>query len=130
MSCRNRPRKQSRPSRFPPIPINGPDLTSQLPEALLQHILFCLPLEDAITASSLSKAWLGAWKSLPVLSFRFNQHVANAEGEQAMGLEELAKKVDDSLETLKTQRAFIKSFFLHIDLNPTEGGNFDINQDP
>ncbi|KAF7843431.1 putative F-box protein [Senna tora] len=46
------------------IKIDNSDKISCLPEALWHHILFLLPLEDAVTTSSVSKEMLKAWTSL------------------------------------------------------------------
>ncbi|KAF7843434.1 F-box/LRR-repeat protein [Senna tora] len=68
------PNKATMSSRIPhgaisTIKIDNYDKISCLPEALWHHILFLLPLEDAVTTSSVSKEMLKAWTSLPILEF-------------------------------------------------------------
>ncbi|XP_056863735.1 FBD-associated F-box protein At3g49020-like isoform X2 [Raphanus sativus] len=45
------------------------DMISELPEALLLHILSYAPTKDVIATSVLSKRWRSVWKMVPKLSF-------------------------------------------------------------
>ncbi|XP_010462950.1 PREDICTED: probable F-box protein At1g60180 [Camelina sativa] len=45
------------------------DLISSLPDAILQHILFFVPTQLAITTSVLSRRWRHVWSDTPSLSF-------------------------------------------------------------
>ncbi|KAF7843433.1 LRR receptor-like serine/threonine-protein kinase IOS1 [Senna tora] len=74
------------------IKIDNYDKISCLPEALWHHILFLLPLEDAVTTSSVSKEMLKAWTSLPILEFDLD----HKEGED---LEKFIGSINHSLAT-------------------------------
>ncbi|XP_020879881.1 F-box/FBD/LRR-repeat protein At2g04230-like isoform X2 [Arabidopsis lyrata subsp. lyrata] len=50
------------------------DRISDLPEALLLHILSSLPTEKAIATSVLSKRWRSLWKMVPKLKFDYKFH--------------------------------------------------------
>ncbi|KAG7564970.1 F-box-like domain superfamily [Arabidopsis suecica] len=54
--------------------INKEDRISDLPEALLLHILSSLPTEKAIATSVLSKRWRSLWKMMPKLKFDYKFH--------------------------------------------------------
>jgi hypothetical protein len=43
------------------------DRISDLPDALLQHVLSLLPVDEAVQTSVLARRWRGLWKSVPVL---------------------------------------------------------------
>ncbi|KAK2990256.1 hypothetical protein RJ640_014708 [Escallonia rubra] len=45
------------------------DRISQLPELILHHILSFLPTKEAARTSALSKTWLSAWSTNPILDF-------------------------------------------------------------
>ncbi|XP_073104318.1 F-box/FBD/LRR-repeat protein At1g13570 isoform X2 [Elaeis guineensis] len=45
------------------------DMISSLPKDILDKILMCLPLRDAIQTSFLSRTWRHAWTSMPALLF-------------------------------------------------------------
>ena len=47
------------------------DWISELPEPILDHILFFMPTKDAVRTIVLSKRW----HSLPRYNFRFNEEV-------------------------------------------------------
>lgn len=49
------------------IRIDCLDRISALPEAILQHIMSFLPVDQLVRTSVLSKAWLRAWITFPVL---------------------------------------------------------------
>ena len=53
------------------------DHTCKLPEPLLQHIMFFLPVEDAAWTSILSKTWWNACVLIPVFTFDFDECVFN-----------------------------------------------------
>ncbi|KAG7560167.1 F-box domain [Arabidopsis thaliana x Arabidopsis arenosa] len=54
--------------------MNKEDRISDLPEALLLHILSSLPTEKAIATSVLSKRWRSLWKMVPKLKFDYKFH--------------------------------------------------------
>ncbi|KAF7843426.1 F-box/LRR-repeat protein [Senna tora] len=117
MSYRTRKRKQSKPSKsyssssYSSSTI-GSDQISNLPESILEHILLYLPVDDAISLSSVSKTLLRAWNSLPALDFHFD--VANIADEY--NLQQVVNSIDESLSTLKESKAIIQSFILNINL--------------
>ncbi|KAF7843890.1 putative ribonuclease H protein [Senna tora] len=84
--------------------LDGSDHMSCLPDPLLQHILFYVPLQDVITMSCLSKYWLHTWRTLPTFIFHFNHVRASAD----ITLEELFNLVDDSLSALKECKGHVK----------------------
>ncbi|XP_050224283.1 F-box/FBD/LRR-repeat protein At1g13570-like [Mercurialis annua] len=45
------------------------DRISDLPENVLENILLCLPIRDAVRTSSLSKKWRNKWEDAPQLIF-------------------------------------------------------------
>ncbi|KAF8650785.1 hypothetical protein HU200_063689 [Digitaria exilis] len=45
----------------------GDDLTRELPDALLHHVLSFLPVDEAVQTSVLARRWLHLWKDMPVL---------------------------------------------------------------
>ncbi|KAF3582166.1 hypothetical protein Bca4012_033299 [Brassica carinata] len=54
------------------------DRISELPEALLLHILSYVPTKDVIATSVLSKRWRSLWKMVPKLEFEFDmEHVSS-----------------------------------------------------
>ncbi|CAL9247108.1 unnamed protein product [Arabidopsis halleri] len=54
--------------------VNKEDRISELPEALLLHILSSLPTETVIATSVLSKSWKSLWKMVPNLKFDSRYH--------------------------------------------------------
>ncbi|KAF7843427.1 F-box/LRR-repeat protein [Senna tora] len=91
---------------------------SCLPNELLEHILLFLPLQDAITMSSLSKTWLHVWNSLPIRKFHFDY----VKGSDDFALREFVNSVDESLSTLKQRKSFIASFSLSMNLKSQQEG--------
>ncbi|KAJ4870740.1 FBD-associated F-box protein [Raphanus sativus] len=55
------------------------DMISELPEALLLHILSSVPTRDAIATSVLSKRWRSLWKMVPKLDFESNIEQVSSE---------------------------------------------------
>ncbi|KAH0886263.1 hypothetical protein HID58_062359 [Brassica napus] len=55
------------------------DMISELPEALLLHILSYVPTEDVIATSVLSKRWRSLWKMVPKLEFESNIEQVSSE---------------------------------------------------
>ncbi|KAG8378302.1 hypothetical protein BUALT_Bualt08G0123300 [Buddleja alternifolia] len=49
------------------------DRISNLPDAVLQHILGSIELKQAVQTSILSKRWKNLWSSLPDLDFDFKR---------------------------------------------------------
>ncbi|CAL4980793.1 unnamed protein product [Urochloa decumbens] len=45
----------------------GEDRISELPDALLHHVLSLLPVDEAVRTSVLARRWRGLWKGVPVL---------------------------------------------------------------
>lgn len=46
-----------------------PDIISNLPLNVLEHILMCLPIRDAVRTGILSSKWRYKWVSIPELVF-------------------------------------------------------------
>lgn len=105
------------------------DRISQLPEPIMEQILFRLPAMDAIRMSLSSRTWQGLWNSLPVSDFDFLTDPAF--GRYRYGhyggyvpyfynrsrAEKLITRVDESLKILKEQeplhqKRIIESFRL------------------
>ncbi|XP_056853949.1 FBD-associated F-box protein At3g49020-like isoform X3 [Raphanus sativus] len=55
------------------------DMISELPEALLLHILSSVPTKDVIATSVLSKRWRSLWKMVPNLKLYFNMEYYSSE---------------------------------------------------
>ncbi|KAG2308364.1 hypothetical protein Bca52824_028112 [Brassica carinata] len=55
------------------------DMISELPEALLLHILSYVPTKDVIATSVLSKRWRSLWKMVPKLEFKSNVEQVSSE---------------------------------------------------
>ncbi|XP_048633737.1 FBD-associated F-box protein At3g49020 [Brassica napus] len=76
------------------------DMISELPEALLLHILSYVPTEDVIATSVLSKRWKSLWKMVPKLEFKFLSML----------------RIDDVYRLLILHKApFLESFHLKIE---------------
>ncbi|OIV89091.1 hypothetical protein TanjilG_28130 [Lupinus angustifolius] len=91
---------------------------SHLPDEIMQHILFFLPIHDAASTSILSKTWLRVWNSLPVFTFTFDQ--------QNLGLTvpEFVNRVNQSLSPLQSNKAVIKEFLVVMNLSIQEHKDF------
>ncbi|KAH7859535.1 hypothetical protein Vadar_002292 [Vaccinium darrowii] len=55
----------------------GEDRISDLPDAILHHILFLLPIKSTAQTGVLSKRWRSIWTSLPDLDFTTITHFPN-----------------------------------------------------
>ncbi|KAF7843430.1 F-box/LRR-repeat protein [Senna tora] len=104
------------------IKIDNSDKIFCFPKDLWHHILFLLPLEDAVTTSSVSKAMLKAWTSLPILEFHFD----HKDGED---LGKFVRSINDSLSVLKQHRAFINTFSLKLDMESEDLDDLDLISD-
>ncbi|PQM37361.1 putative FBD-associated F-box protein [Prunus yedoensis var. nudiflora] len=77
------------------------DRISQLPESIMQQILFRLPAQDAVRMSFLSTTWKSLWNSLPVSEFNF--YMESEDGlhlKRKRSEEESVTSVDESLRVL------------------------------
>ncbi|KAJ4902920.1 FBD-associated F-box protein [Raphanus sativus] len=79
------------------------DRISELPEALLLHILSSVPTKDVIATSVLSKRWRSLWKMVPKLRFKSDvDHVSSEDVyrllilHKAPFLESLHLEIDDT----------------------------------
>ncbi|KAM3375038.1 hypothetical protein P3S68_013752 [Capsicum galapagoense] len=96
------------------------DRISQLPDPVLQHILFFLPAKDAALTSVLSKTWLRVWNLLPISTFDFDQNdslwklllTEVEESKEADIRDGFQSVIDDSLINLRFQKAIIEKFRL------------------
>ncbi|XP_070006019.1 F-box/LRR-repeat protein At3g58930-like [Nicotiana sylvestris] len=101
------------------------DRISQLPDPILQHILFFLPPKDAAQTSVLSKTWLKVWNLLPVFTFDFDQNLSirellstEKEGtKQADVRDAFLRIIEGSLINLRIQKAIIEKFRLSLKLS-------------
>ncbi|CAL0335214.1 unnamed protein product [Lupinus luteus] len=91
---------------------------SNLPDAILQHILFFLPIHDAASTSSLSKTWLRVWNSLPVFTFTFSQR------NLGLAVPDFVNRVNQSLSPLHSNKAVIEEFFVSMNLSIQEHKDF------
>lgn len=99
------------------------DRISQLPEHIIHHILFFMPLKDAARTSTLSMTWRQAWNSLPRSDFRFSSPNSSysfvSEEEKAEFVEkteQFIKSVDEALLPLREQKKIIQRFSLRMNL--------------
>ncbi|XP_060190247.1 F-box/LRR-repeat protein 25-like [Lycium barbarum] len=101
------------------------DQISQLPDPILQHILFFLPAKDAAQISVLSKTWLKVWNLLPVFTFDFHNDLSlwkllsteKEESEQADIRDAFLSIIDGSLINLRIQKAKIEKFRISLKLS-------------
>ncbi|PHU15137.1 hypothetical protein BC332_16342 [Capsicum chinense] len=101
------------------------DRISQLPDPVLQHILFFLPAKDAALTSVLSKTWLRVWNLLPISTFDFDQNdslwklllTEVEESKEADIRDGFQSVIDDSLINLRFQKAIIEKFRLSLKLS-------------
>ncbi|WZZ54493.1 hypothetical protein YC2023_054600 [Brassica napus] len=63
------------------------DRISELPEALLLHILSYVPTKDVIATSVLSKRWRSLWKMVPKLEFEFDMEHVSSEAVYSLHLD-------------------------------------------
>ncbi|XP_057984349.1 putative FBD-associated F-box protein At5g56700 [Hevea brasiliensis] len=87
---------------------------TELPEALVLHILFFLPPRDAARTSILSKTWRRFWNSLPTENFRFNYSSKRKDSEAVKRMDKFIKSIDDSLQRLQGRMAKIGTFCLFL----------------
>ncbi|KAG7560166.1 FBD domain [Arabidopsis thaliana x Arabidopsis arenosa] len=83
------------------------DRISELPEALLLHILSSLPTETVIATSVLSKSWTSLWKMVPNLKFDSKYHHTFSENvcrslisHRTPFLESLHLRIEDESDAL------------------------------
>ncbi|XP_070006020.1 putative F-box/LRR-repeat protein At4g13960 [Nicotiana sylvestris] len=103
------------------------DQISQLPDPILQHILFFLPAKDAAQTSVLSRTWLNVWNLLPILTFDFDEnafiqkHLSAAieEQKQADEGDAFLNHIDSPLTNLRIQKAIIQKFRLSLNFSAT-----------
>ncbi|CAH8267945.1 unnamed protein product [Arabidopsis lyrata] len=88
--------------------VNEEDRLSELPEALLLHILSSLPTETVIATTVLSKSWKSLWKMLPKLKFDSRYHQTFSENvcrslisHKAPVLDSLHLRVEDKGDALE-----------------------------
>lgn len=101
------------------------DQISQLPDPILQRILFFLPAKDAAQTSVLSKTWLKVWNLLPIFTVDFDQNLSlrkllsteKEESEQADLRDAFLSIIDGSLINLRVQKAIIEKFRLSLKLS-------------
>ncbi|KAM3308193.1 F-box/LRR-repeat protein like [Capsicum chacoense] len=101
------------------------DRISQLPDPVLQHILFFLPAKDAALTSVLSKTWLRVWNLLPISTFDLEQNdslwklllTEVEESKEADIRDGFQSVIDDSLMNLRFQKAIIEKFRLSLKLS-------------
>ncbi|KAM5553346.1 putative F-box/LRR-repeat protein [Rosa sericea] len=100
------------------------DRISQLPEAIMEKILFLLPAMDAIRMSFSSKTWQSLWNSMPVSNFDFLTDPAFGHYRyssyvpcyyERSTVKKLIAKIDESLKILEEdeeqhQKRIIESF--------------------
>ena len=49
--------------------LDSEDIISNLPQSIIENILICMPLRDAVRTSILSRKWRFCWTSMPKLEF-------------------------------------------------------------
>ncbi|PQP92359.1 putative FBD-associated F-box protein [Prunus yedoensis var. nudiflora] len=77
------------------------DRISQLPESIMQQILFRLPAQDAVRMSFLSTTWKSLWNSLPVSEFNFYMESEDGlDRKRKRSEEESVTSEDESLRVL------------------------------
>ncbi|CAL0335219.1 unnamed protein product [Lupinus luteus] len=91
---------------------------SNLPDAILQHILFFLPIHDAASTSILSKTWLRVWNSLPLFTFTFSQR------NLGLAVPEFVNRVNQSLTPLQSNKVVIEEFLVIMNLSLQEHKDF------
>nr|XP_009796623.1 PREDICTED: F-box/LRR-repeat protein At3g58900-like [Nicotiana sylvestris] len=107
------------------------DQISQLPDPILQHILFFLPAKDAAQTSVLSRTWLNVWNLLPILTFDFDEnafiqkHLSAAieEQKQADEGDAFLNHIDSPLTNLRIQKAIIQKFRLSLNFSDTKNAS-------
>ncbi|KAG8389982.1 hypothetical protein BUALT_Bualt01G0036000 [Buddleja alternifolia] len=102
----------------------GMDRISELPEPILQDIVFLLPWEDASHMCVLSKRFKDLWKILPVFNFNFEQKLD--EGKFLRGRErkiyiqkgskDLISVVDQAFLDFRSEKGLIQKFRLRIEI--------------
>ncbi|XP_021799919.1 F-box/FBD/LRR-repeat protein At1g78750-like [Prunus avium] len=81
--------------------ISSMDRISQLPESVMQQILFRLPAQDAVRMSFLSTTWKSLWNSLPVSEFNFcMESKGGLDRKRKRSEEESVTSVEESLRVL------------------------------
>ncbi|XP_075076280.1 putative F-box/LRR-repeat protein At5g41840 [Nicotiana tabacum] len=107
------------------------DQISQLPDPILQHILFFLPAKDAAQTSVLSRTWLNVWNLLPILTFDFDENAfiqkhLSAEIEEQKQADEgdaFLNHIDSPLTNLRIQKAIIQKFRLSLNFSDTKNAS-------
>ncbi|KAI3470263.1 hypothetical protein Pfo_026926 [Paulownia fortunei] len=83
---------------------NSMDRISQLPEAILQHILYFLSQKEAAQTCVLSKAWLHRWSTRP--NFEFREKCFNGTKQSFLSL------VNKTLQGYHDQKLCIQEFLI------------------
>ncbi|CAJ1955388.1 unnamed protein product [Sphenostylis stenocarpa] len=97
------------------------DMMTQLPDPILENILFLLPTADAAGMSTVSKYWLNLWNSFIILHFSFH--------ESTQKFENFLPLVEDSLFSLPSpaKNPIIHSFTLNMHFGKERRSPFDMD---
>ncbi|XP_054795473.1 F-box/LRR-repeat protein At3g58980-like [Prosopis cineraria] len=91
----------------------------RLPVEILRHIVFFLPVGDAVSLSASSKTWRNVWTSLPVLNLNFDHD------DDVVTLDDFVASIDNVLSTLRSRSAIIEGFSLTMNPHKEEGSKLE-----
>ncbi|XP_054782068.1 uncharacterized protein LOC129289329 [Prosopis cineraria] len=91
----------------------------RLPVEILRHIVFFLPVGDAVSLSASSKTWRNVWTSLPVLNLNFDHD------DDVVTLDDFVASIDNVLSTLRSRSAIIEGFSLTMNPYKEEGSKLE-----